>query len=166
LAEKVSGTDFSHIIKTVPDTFSPLENYQHKGPMTGPGGDAGFGVCGGAGGAGHFLMLCAEEVGEKDAALVARIHVAVERIAQAVIASAVELEDGTMACPDRVHFKQINIALDYGQTGVVLGLAGTGKYLENEQFIETAKKVAEYIAKRAVSEGGGLKFAQFHPLPQ
>jgi hypothetical protein len=78
----------------------------------------------------------------------------------------VELEDGTMACPDRVNFKRINIALDYGQTGVMLGLAGAGKYLENDEFIEAAKRVANYIAKRAVPEGGGLKFAQFGPLPE
>lgn len=143
-----------------------VESYQGRGPLPGPGGDAGFGVCGGGGGAGHFLMLYAEEVGDKDAALVTRIRAAVERIAQAVIASAVELEDGTMACPDRVNFKRINIALDYGQTGVMLGLAGAGKYLENDDFIEAAKKVANYIAKRAVPEADGLKFAQFHPLPE
>ena len=47
-----------------------------------------------------------------------------------------------------------------------LGLAGAGKYLENDDFIKAAKKVADYIAKRAVPEGGGLKFAQFGPLPE
>ena len=58
------------------------------------------------------------------------------------------------------------MAMMTGQTGVVLGLAGAGKYLEDDEFIEAAKKVANYIAKRAVPEGGGLKFAQFHPLPE
>jgi hypothetical protein len=32
--------------------------------------------------------------------------------------------------------------------------------------VEAAKRVANYIAKRAVPEGGGLKFAQFGPLPE
>ena len=142
-----------------------ISNYRPKGPMPGPGGDAGFGVCGGAGGAGHFLMLYAEEVGDQDAALAGRIRAACLRVSQAVLASAVELGDGTMVCPDRFHFKRVNIALDYGQTGVAFGLAVAGKYLQNEDLTTAAKKVADYIAKRAVPEGGGLKFAQFHPLP-
>jgi len=142
-----------------------IESYQNKGPMPGPGGEAGFGVCGGAGGAGHFLMLYAEEVGDQDTARAERIRAACLRVSQAVLASAVELDDGTMACPDRFHFKSINLALDYGQTGVVLGLAIAGKYLQNDDLLDAAKKVADYIAKRAVPENGGLKFAQFHPLP-
>jgi len=85
--------------------------------------------------------------------------------AELVVASATEI-DGTLACPDRVHFKRVNLALDYGQTGVVMGLAGAGKYLEDDEFIEAAKKVADYITQRAVPEGGGYKFAQFYPLPQ
>ena len=39
--------------------------------------------------------------------------------------SEVTSEYGTRACPDRVNFERINIALDYGQTGVVL--AGPGR---------------------------------------
>ena len=143
-----------------------VESQKRKRPLTSPGGDAGFGVCGGAGGGGHFLMLFAEEVREKDAALAGRIDAVIERIARAVSASAVEFEDGSLACPDRVNFKRINLALDYGQTGVVLGLAVAGRYLDSEEICQTAEKVADYIVHRAVPEGGGLKFAQFHPLPK
>ncbi len=143
-----------------------VEHHQQQGPLPGPGGEAGFGVCGGAGGAGHFLMLFAQAAGPRDAPLVQRIDAVIEKIARAVIASAVEFEDGTMACPDRTHFKRVNLALDYGQTGVVLGLAVAGRYLGNEEISRAAAKVADYIARRAVPEGGGLKFAQFYPLPE
>ncbi|MFV1966000.1 MAG: hypothetical protein ACC628_11290, partial [Pirellulaceae bacterium] len=63
-------------------------------------------------------------------------------------------------------FNRVNLALDYGQTGVLMGLAVAGKYFDDGKLIEAAKKVADYIAQRAVPEGGGYKFAQFHPLPQ
>lgn len=133
--------------------------------MPGPGGDVGFGVCGGAGGAGMLMKLYAQQAGSEDAELVAKSKTAVERIARCVIASAVEV-DGTLACPDRTHFKRVNLALDYGQTGVVLGLAATGQYLQSDEFIAAAKKVADYIVRRAVPEAGGFKYAQFHPIPK
>ena len=82
-----------------------------------------------------------------------------------MIASATEV-DGTLVCPDRFRFKRVNLALDYGQTGIVMGLAVAGKYRDDGKLIEGAKKVADYIVQRAVAEGGGYKFAQFHPLPQ
>ena len=137
-----------------------------KGPLRSPGGDAGFGVCGGAGGTGHLLMLYAEQIGDADPALTARLKAAIARVARAVIASAETLDDGTMVIPDRQHFKQVNLALDYGQTGILLGLTVTGRYLEDDEIRAAARKVADYIAKQAVPEGGGLKFAQFHPLPE
>jgi hypothetical protein len=142
-----------------------LLSYQRQGPLPAPGGDEGFGVCGGAGGAGHFLMLYANEVGPREAELVGRIKAAMEKAARLVIATAVPL-DGTLACPDRARFKRINIALDYGQTGVVLGLAVAGKYLKHDEILDKAKQVADYITRRAVPAGAGYKFAQFHPLPQ
>jgi hypothetical protein len=142
-----------------------LLSYERQGPLPAPGGDEGFGVCGGAGGAGYFLLLYANEIGPGDAELVERIKAAIEKAAKLVIASAVEI-DGTLACPDRVRFTRINLALDYGQNGVVLGLAAAGKYLKNDAILDAAKKVADYITRRAVPAGAGYKFAQFHPLPQ
>jgi len=140
--------------------------YKGEGPLTSAGGDGGFGVCGGAGGGGHLLMLYAQDVGDAEPDLVKRCNAAIERIARLVAASAETLADGTKAIPDRGHFGKVNIALDYGQTGVVLGLAWAGRYLEDEKILATARRVADYIVKRAVEEGGGLKFAQFHPLPE
>jgi len=139
---------------------------QAKGPLRSPGGDAGFGVCGGAGGTGYLLMLYAEELGDRDPALTRRMKKAIAKVARTVIASAETLDDGTMVIPDRQRFKRINLALDYGQTGVLLGLAMTGRYLEDDAIRAAARKVADYIAKQAVPEGGGLKFAQFQPLPE
>ncbi|NOX52915.1 MAG: hypothetical protein GXP27_00440 [Planctomycetes bacterium] len=140
-------------------------NYKGPGRLKQPGGEAGFGVCGGAAGGGFLLIQYAQTVGDREPALVQRINRAVERIARMVVKSATEI-DGTLACPDRTHFKRVNIALDYGQTGIVLGLSVAGKYLKNEKLIDAAKKVANYIAQRALPEGGGYKFAQFHPLPK
>jgi len=139
----------------------------YKGPLRlrVPGGDAGFGVCGGASGGGHFLIHYAQAAGDSEPELVERINRTVRRIAEAVLNSTVEV-DGTLVCPDRTHFKRVNIALDYGQTGIVLGLAVAGKYLKDEELIDGAKKVADYIVQRAVKEGGGYKFAQFYPLPK
>ncbi len=139
----------------------------YKGPerLPTPGGETGFGVCGGAGGAGYFLMLYAKEVDGKEPELVERIDQTIRKIAKLVIGSATPI-DGTLACPDWTHFKRINIALDYGQTGVVLGLAVAGKYLNDQELIDAAKKVADFIVQRAVPEGGGYKFALFYPLPK
>ncbi len=143
-----------------------VHNYRGPQRLTSPGGDGGFGVCGGAGGAGHFLMRYAEHCRQDDPALAERIDEAIARIAHLVAASAERLQDGTMVCPDRQHFRRINLALDYGQTGVVLGLAWMGQYLKDEEILAVARRVADYIAKQAVAEGGGLKFAQFQPLPE
>ncbi len=137
----------------------------HRGGLPSPGGSAGFGVCGGIGGSGHFLLLFTKEIGEDDP-LTRRIDAVVSGIARAVIASAVELEDGTLACPDRVKFKKINISLDYGQTGVVFGLAVAGSHLQDEEISKAATRVGDYIARRSVPEGGGFKFARFHATPK
>lgn len=142
-----------------------VTSYRGPGRLTSPGGNGGFGVCGGAGGAGFLLMLYAQEAGDQESASLRRIDMAIAKIADLVIASATEV-DGTLVCADRVNFKRVNIALDYGQTGIVLGLSVAGKYLENDEYIAAAKKVADFIAQRAVPEGGGYKFAQFHPLPK
>ncbi|MFV1969174.1 MAG: hypothetical protein ACC628_27450, partial [Pirellulaceae bacterium] len=83
-----------------------------------PGGEAGFGVCGGASGGGFLLMQYANEVGDKEAEFVKRIDAAIDKIARLVIASATDV-DGTLVCPDRSHFNRVNLALDYGQTGVL-----------------------------------------------
>ncbi len=54
----------------------------------------------------------------------------------------------------------------YGQAGVVLGLAGAARYLEDEEILDAAKRVGDYIAARAEKAGGGYRFAQFHPIPE
>ncbi|NOY79852.1 MAG: hypothetical protein GXP31_02485 [Kiritimatiellaeota bacterium] len=130
-----------------------------------PGGDAGFGVCGGASGGGFLLIETAKVVGKKEPAFARRLRISIEKIGKLVIASAIRT-NGTLVCPDRTHFKRVNLALDYGQTGIVLGLAVAGKYLDNDELIGAAKQVADYIVQCAVPAGGGYKFAQFHPLPQ
>jgi len=133
--------------------------------LTSPGGAEGFGVCGGSGGAGHFLMLYAEAAGDDNEDFTARVQSAIDRIARLVMAAAMDI-DGTLAIPDHGHFKRINLALDYGQTGVLLGLAGAARYLEDQEILDAAKRVADYIVARAEPAGSGYRFAQFHPIPE
>jgi len=72
-----------------------------------------------------------------------------------VIGTAVEVDE-CLACPDRSR-QRIAITLDYGQTGVVCGLAQIGKYLKDEEILGAAKRVADFVARHAVPERGGYK---------
>ncbi|MBI5394138.1 MAG: hypothetical protein HZA91_02450 [Verrucomicrobia bacterium] len=123
--------------------------------LTSPGGDGGFGVCGGAGGAGHFLMLLAQEIDQSDAAFAARLKATMERLNRILVASAVPV-DGTLAW--KKADGTVSVALDYGQTGPVLALSAAGKYLKSDEFIQAARRGADFIVKHAAAEAGGYKF--------
>lgn len=127
-----------------------------------PGGDGGFGYCGGALGSCDFLIRFAKEIGDSDPEFTAKIDAALRRVAQGVIGTAVEVE-GCLACPDRKR-QRIAITLDYGQTGVVCGLAQIAKYLEDDKILDAAKSVADFVAKHAVPEAGGYKFPKAVPF--
>ncbi|MEW6358880.1 MAG: hypothetical protein AB1696_21285 [Planctomycetota bacterium] len=136
-----------------------------------------FGLCGGAGGSGHFLMLLAEDVGESDPALRDRARDAVRQVARGLIASATPIGD-TLAwklLPD-AHARKtgqvardadvVNVALDYGQTGVVYALSETGKYLKDDEILAAAKKGGDFIVNHhAVKTPNGWKFPQYLPVP-
>ena len=127
-----------------------------------PGGDGGFGYCGGVLGSCDFLIRFAEELGGSDPELTAKIRSALRRVAHGVMGAAVEV-DGCLACPDRRR-QRIAITLDYGQTGVICGLAQIGKYLKDDEVLGAAKKVADFVAKHAVPEAGGYKFPKTVPF--
>jgi len=123
--------------------------------LTVPGGDGGFGVCGGVGGGGSFLMLLAQEIGQTDAAFAARLNACIERMGKFMIASARRVDN--MLAWEKSDWV-VSLALDYGQTGPVLALAATGKYLKNDGFLQAARQGADFIVKHAVAEKGGYKF--------
>jgi len=127
-----------------------------------PGGDGGFGYCGGVLGSCDFLIRFAKEIGDSDPEFTVKIEAALRRVAQGVIGTAVEV-DGCLACPDRRR-QRIAITLDYGQTGVVCGLAQIGKYLKDDEILGAAKRVADFVAKHAVPEAGGYKFPKAVPF--
>ena len=141
-----------------------IEKYEGK-TLTYAGGDGGFGLCGGSGGAVHFLLQCIEALGDEHPDHVEKLNRAIKAMASIVEASCIELENGTMACPDRPG-KQLNLALDYGQTGVCVALAYSGLYLNDKELTSSAIKVADFIVSKAVPEGGGYKFAQYYPIPE
>lgn len=127
-----------------------------------PGGDGGFGYCGGVLGSCDLLIRFAEELGDSDPEFTAKIRSALRRVAHGVMGAAVEV-DGDLACPDR-RKQRIAITLDYGQTGVICGLAQIGKYLKDDEILGDAKKVADFVAKHAVPEAGGYKFPKTVPF--
>jgi len=124
-------------------------------PFPQPGGAAGFGVCGGSSGGCHFLMLFASKIREKDPEFARRIDAAIERIGKRLIVTARDTGGTLVWMRDE---RTVNMALDYGQTGVVLALTKIGRYLKNREFLEAARKGADFVAKQAVPENGGYKF--------
>ena len=126
-----------------------------------PGGDGGFGYCGGVLGSCDFLIRFDEALRDSDPAFSAKIRDALRRVAHYVMAGMVEV-DGALACPDRRR-QRIALTLDYGQTGVLCGLAQIGKYLKDDEILGAAKKVGDFVARHAVPEAGGYKFPNFVP---
>jgi len=83
-----------------------------------------------------------------------------------VIASATEI-DGTLAwivspggrvslgfSPD---VEIVNMATDYGQTGIVLGLAETAKFLNDDEILDAAKRAADFVVENLVKDDNGFK---------
>lgn len=123
--------------------------------LTTPGGDEGFGVCGGASGGGFFLMLLAQEIGQADAGFVGKLNACIERTGKFLMTSATRV-DSMLAW--KKDDRTVSLALDFGQTGPVLALAIAGKYLKNDEFIQAARRGADFIVKHAVAEKDGYKF--------
>jgi len=135
-------------------------------PMADSGGTTGYGICGGAGGTAILPMELAKEIGQEDPEFMNRAGKAARHVALSVIASATEI-DGTLAwivSPGgrvslgfRRDVEIVNMALDYGQTGNVLGLAETAKFLDDDEILDAAKKAADFIVKNIVKDDNGFK---------
>ncbi|MEW6360429.1 MAG: hypothetical protein AB1696_29130 [Planctomycetota bacterium] len=137
------------------------------------GGPTGFGVCGGAGGSTWFPRLLAEEIGKEDPKFLDRTRNAMKHSARLFVAKATPVGE-TLAWKMRPGEKTmyppppftadaatVNMALDYGQTGVVLALAETGKFLKDDEVLAAARKAADFIVNHAVKTEHGWKFARF-----
>jgi len=136
--------------------------------FVGGGGSGGFGVCGGAGGTAYFPMILAKALG--DPGYAERVKKAAKRISGFLIASGTPVGD-MLAWPltggerkrhkVREDVRTVNMALDYGQTGVVLALAEMGKYTQDKQVLAGARKAADFVIHHAVKTDHGWKLARF-----
>jgi len=127
------------------------------------GGSGGFGVCGGISGSGHLLKLLRDEIGESDAEFARKLDAAMERLGKVVIRSASEFDETLIWKKDA---RTVNMALDYGQTGPVLALTVIGTHLKKEEFLDAARRGADFIVRQAVPAGGGYKFPLFVTVPE
>jgi len=119
------------------------------------GGDSGFGVCGGIGGSGHFLMLFAEEVRDSDPEFARRLKAAIARSGRLLLNTAIKHNDTLIW---KQHPRTLNMALDYGQTGMVFALTMMGRYLNDNEFLDAARRGADFIIAQGVRDRGGYKF--------
>jgi hypothetical protein len=136
----------------------------------GGGGASGFGVCGGAGGTAYMPVMLAQEIGDEDPGFDLRVRMATKKVATMLIESGTQV-DGMLVWPlrtwERKHHKirgnvpMANMAIDYGQTGVVLSLAEMGKYLKDEEILEGARKAADFIIESTAKTDDGWKLARF-----
>ena len=103
---------------------------------------------------------------EKEPEFLQRAYEACRHHALRMIANAREI-DGMLAWVDPkpqkgfkvdANMDLVNMAIDYGQTGVVYVLSETGKYLKDQEILEAAKKGADFIVKHAVKTERGYKF--------
>ncbi|NOZ22287.1 MAG: hypothetical protein GXP25_14500 [Planctomycetes bacterium] len=151
-------------------TLGMIERAPKDYVFTSGGGSGGFGVCGGAGGSAWFPIKLSKELGEKDPEFVERVRKCTKRLAMMVIRSATPVGD-TLTWPlstgERKHHKikskqvAVNMALDYGQTGVVLELAEMGKFLHDDEILDAAKKAADFIVAHMVKTEHGWKMPRF-----
>jgi hypothetical protein len=147
-----------------------IEQAQLQDVFRSGGGDAGFGVCGGAGGAAFLGVLMIDSEGPHDKADIERARRAARRVADGLLARgrpvgnalAWPLNEGECRAfkldADKTH---VNLALDYGQTGVVLALAKTAKYLDDDEIGAGARKAADFVIAQAVRTDHGWKFPRF-----
>ena len=144
-------------------------------PMTGGGGDTGFGVCGGAGGTALLPMLLDREIGDDDPAYRKRVRQATQKIAQMILHRATPVGDAlawTLNRHEKKHHKVapdviwVNLALDYGQTGVILALSEMAKYLDDPELLDSARKAADFVIEHAVKTEHGWKIPRFIRVKQ
>jgi len=127
------------------------------------------GMCGGEGGVHLFLLPLADEVEGTDPQLAQACRDAVGRVADFVVASRITFhgERTGWKAGTHLHAQAVNVALDYGVTGLGLVLYQAGTELGRQDLVVVAGKAAEYIrfiTRSAAQEGyKWLKLVPYGP---
>ncbi len=158
-------------IRTLLDTIEPLDpnkpltehevGYVVDGSRDNTGKlQETVGICSGISGTYMWLFKYADAVRDKDPELAKRCEEATRIVANRLINTAV-VDKGTYAWrnhdPKFGAEKMVNMALDHGQTGVVMALADIGARLKDEKIMDAAKKAADFILMHCVKDADGLK---------
>jgi len=124
------------------------------------------GLCGGEGGAPLLLMDLADEVESTDPQLAQACRETSGTIGDFVMADRLTFHDDRAGWKASSKFgdQAVNIAFDYGLTGLGLALYLLGEKLDRTDMVEVAHKSVEYLRFVTVwDEQGGCKWPQIIP---
>jgi len=126
----------------------------------------GRGACGGEGGAPLFLMDLADEIEGTDPQLAQDCRDVSGKIGDLIVADRLTFHDGRTAWRASSKFgdQAVNIAFDYGATGLGLALYVIGSRLDEPNLVDVAHKAVAYLELiTAWDEQGGCKWPQIIP---
>jgi len=134
-----------------------------------------IGLCGGVGATGRFLLNVAERVQESDPNLAERARSAAKIYAGWFPKQALPCGDG-VAWVARNHFGggfnagkdkffTVNMAFDYGLSGMVFCLNELDQRMDDEAIKDTKDKALKAMLGLAVKEGEGYKWPLFSKIP-
>jgi len=124
------------------------------------------GACGGEGGAPLFLMDLADEIEITDPQLALECRDASKAIGEFIVADRLTFYKERTAWQAGSKFgnQAVNIAFDYGATGLGLALYVIGSRLDREDLVGVAQKAVEYLQLITVwDEQAGCKWPQIIP---
>jgi hypothetical protein len=147
-----------------------VESARMDGAFRGGGGGSGHGFCGGAGPTMLLPLDLIREDPDVKPEEVERVRRAAKKLAETLIACGRPVKYG-LAWPmndaERAYYgfrsdrPAVNMALDYGQTGVVTTLAESAKGLKDDAILDAARKAADFAIANAVRTEHGWKFARY-----
>jgi len=123
------------------------------------------GACGGEGGVAWFLVPLADELDATDPEFAQECRDAASRIADLVVDDRLRFGDRTAwKSSPKFGDQAVNIALDYGVTGLGWALYLTGMALGRDDLVAVAREAGDYLRFIAVwDERGGCKWPQIIP---
>ena len=123
------------------------------------------GACGGEGGTALLLLPFADEIEASDPGLAQACRAASGVIGERVLNARLEFGGRSgWKSSDKFGDEAVNIALDYGSTGLGMALAYTGTRLGRTDLTDGALEAAEYLRLTAVwDEAAGCKWPQIVP---
>ena len=124
------------------------------------------GACGGEGGAPWFLLPLADTLeAEGELAAAQACRDASGRLADMVVDDSMSFQ-GRVAwkAADKFGDESVNIALDYGVTGLGWALYQVGEALDRPDLVQVARTAGDYLRQITVwEESGGCKWPQIVP---